>query len=130
MLSLAENCSPSCICFHSWRTFWLRQKTDVSLLSDLPSEIPPLDTMLREGELMSNLAGVVQQLQQERSRVAGELQRLDSALAALNGAGPGRRTGTRTLSAAARARIAAAQRARWAKVRRSGTQGGKVVTMH
>src|SRR5229473_7537 len=107
-------------------TFWLRQKTDVSLLSDLPSEIPPLDTMPCEGELMSNLAGVVQQLQKERSRVAKDLQRLDSALAALNGE-PGKRTGIRTLSAAARARIAAAQRARWAKVR-SG-QNQKVVTM-
>jgi len=79
-----------------------------------------------EGELMSNLAGVVQQLQKERSRVAKDLQRLDSALAALNGE-PGKRTGIRTLSAAARARIAAAQRARWAKVR-SG-QNQKVVTM-
>ena len=76
---------------------------------------------------MTNLSGVVQQLKKERDRAAKEVQRLDTALAALNGNSYGKRTGGGTLSAAARARIAAAQRARWAKVK-SG-QSGNIVTM-
>ena len=67
---------------------------------------------------MSNLAGVVQQLKKERDQAAKTVQQLDAALSALNGASSARRTGTHSpLSAAARARIAAAQRARWAKLR-------------
>jgi len=71
-----------------------------------------------------DIASVVRQLREERDRGSEEVQRLDAALAALNGNSYGKRTGRVTLSAAARARIAAAQRARWAKVRagkRSGT---------
>jgi hypothetical protein len=67
---------------------------------------------------MANLAGVVQQLRNERDRAARVVERLDAALAALNGGSYGKRAGTRRrLSAAARERIAAAQRARWAKVK-------------
>jgi hypothetical protein len=66
---------------------------------------------------MANLAGVVQQLRKERDQAARTVERLDAALAALKG-GSYRRTATRrTISAAGRARIAAAQRARWAKVK-------------
>jgi len=66
---------------------------------------------------MDKLASIVQQLQQERTRI-------DAALRALTGVSNNRgtrgsvrtvRTGRRTLSAAARRKIAAAQRARWAK---------------
>jgi hypothetical protein len=60
---------------------------------------------------MNKLATIVQQLQQERARI-------DAALRALTGASTTRgttRTGRRTMSAAARRKIAAAQRARWAK---------------
>lgn len=82
---------------------------------------------------MANLAGVVQQLKRERDQAARTVERLDAALAALNGASSGKRTGTRSrLSAAARARIAAAQRARWAKLRANGgrsAQKPKVVSM-
>jgi len=80
---------------------------------------------------MANLAGVVQQLKKERDRAAKTMERLDAALAALEGASHGRRTGTgRTISAAGRARIAAAQRARWAKVRGKGApQTQNVVSM-
>jgi hypothetical protein len=79
---------------------------------------------------MANLAGVVQQLRKERDQAAKTVEQLDAALAALNGLASGKRTGTRTrLSLAARARIAAAQRARWAKVRRNGGQTRNVVTM-
>ncbi len=78
---------------------------------------------------MTNLAGVVQQLRKERDQAARTLERLDAALAALNGAS-GQRTRTRSkMSAAGRARIAAAQRARWAKVRRNGAQKQNVVQM-
>ena len=67
---------------------------------------------------MANLAGVVQQLRKERGQAARTVERLDAALAALNGGSYRKKVGTRSrLSAAARARIAAAQRARWAKVR-------------
>jgi len=79
---------------------------------------------------MANLAGVVRQLRKERDHAAKTVQQLDAALAALNGVSSGERIGTRShLSAAARARIAAAQRARWAKVRANGAQKQNVVAM-
>jgi hypothetical protein len=79
---------------------------------------------------MANLAGVVQQLRKERDQAARTVEQLDAALAALDGGSHGRRTGTRRkISAAGRARIAAAQRARWAKVRGTGAQKQNVVHM-
>jgi hypothetical protein len=78
---------------------------------------------------MANLAGVVQQLRKERDYAARTVKQLDAALAALDGGSYGRQTGTRRkISAAGKARIAAAQRARWAKVRRTGKQKQNVVT--
>jgi hypothetical protein len=78
---------------------------------------------------MANLAGVVQQLRNQRDRAARALECLDAALAALNG-GSYRRMGTRrTISAAGRSRIAAAQRARWAKARGHGRQKRNVVSV-
>ncbi len=65
---------------------------------------------------MSQIGGVVQQLQKECQRMVKGLQQIDAALAALNVVS-GNRGRTRTLSASARARIAAAQRARWARVK-------------
>jgi hypothetical protein len=63
---------------------------------------------------MANLAEVLKELQQERSR-------LDEAIRVIGQLVSGNHTGAkrtkRTLSAAVRARIAAAQRARWAKAR-------------
>ena len=67
---------------------------------------------------MSNLASVLKNLEQERIRLTAQLQNLNSALAALTGKSQSKRG----ISAGGRARIAAAQRARWAKVR-----GAKVV---
>jgi hypothetical protein len=76
---------------------------------------------------MSNLANVVQQLQKEREQAQRTVEQLDEALKALGSlggmrAGIGRVARTQTpgkkrriMSAAARKRIAAAQRARWAK---------------
>jgi hypothetical protein len=77
---------------------------------------------------MTNLIHVVGQLKKERERAAKEVERLDTALAALNGTGQSKQTGRRKLSAAGRARIAAAQRARWTKAK-SVNDKGKVVTM-
>jgi hypothetical protein len=68
---------------------------------------------------MANLAGVLKELKQERTRldqaieVIGKLVGRDGTAGRTVGARP-----KRTLFAAARRKIAAAQRARWAKVRR------------
>jgi hypothetical protein len=70
---------------------------------------------------MSNLVSVLNQLEQERTRLASQLENLNNALAALNVNGASR---TGKMSAAGRARIAAAQRARWAKAK-----GRKVVSI-
>ena len=79
---------------------------------------------------MANLAGVVHQLRKELDRAARTVQQLDAALAALSGVSSGKKTGTRSrLSLAARGRIAEAQRARWAKVRRNGGQKRNVIPM-
>jgi len=66
------------------------------------------------------MQSVVSQLQKERTRLEDELHRVTAALTAfgkvyLQGNKPGRRK--RTMSAAGRKRVAAAQRARWARVR-------------
>ena len=72
---------------------------------------------------MANLSGILKQLKIERDRVQQQLHGLNSALAAFAG---GYTTSTepkpRRMSAKGRARIAAAQRARWARLR-----GQKVV---
>jgi hypothetical protein len=65
------------------------------------------------------LTNIVRQLKKERDRLEKQLQGLNAAISAFVGAYKGTKaTGKRRkLSAKARARIAAAQRARWAKVR-------------
>src|SRR3954467_4356426 len=64
---------------------------------------------------MPNIEGIIRELQQERSRIDQAIQ----ALTSLNGSTV-KVAPARTMSASARRRIAAAQRARWAK--RKGTQ--------
>lgn len=68
---------------------------------------------------MSNLMAVLGQLKQERTRVDAELRQLDQAIQALSKVAGGNkvagRRGVHRMSVAARKRIAAAQRARWAK---------------
>ena len=70
---------------------------------------------------MGNMAKVVRQLSKERTRLTDELHRVTAALTAfgkvyLSGSNPKAAGNTkRTISAAGRKRIAAAQRARWAK---------------
>ena len=66
---------------------------------------------------MANLAGIVKQLKKERDRVEQQLSRLNAALTAFAGVHRGRKR--RKMSAKSRAKIAAAQRARWAKARKS-----------
>jgi hypothetical protein len=66
------------------------------------------------------MQSVVTQLQKERTRLANELHRVTAALTAFGKVyvnGPTATRKKRTISAAGRKRIAAAQRARWAKVR-------------
>jgi hypothetical protein len=65
---------------------------------------------------MDNLNGIVQALRQEHVRLAGELRKVGGALAAF-GVTNGHQPARGQLSAAGKARIAAAQRARWAKLR-------------
>ena len=81
-----------------------------------------------EGESMTNLGSVVQMLKKEHARLTEEIKAIAGALSAF-GAAYGKRTGMRPrMSAAGRARIAAAQRARWAKVKTKSNKGN-VVTM-
>jgi hypothetical protein len=69
---------------------------------------------------MANLSKAIKDLRTERERLAGKLEKLDKAIAVLGkldtarGVG-GAVTGRRRLSAAARNRIARAQKLRWAK---------------
>jgi len=64
---------------------------------------------------MGNLSGVVQQLSKERKRLADELHRVTAALTAFGKVYFSGVKSKRTMSVAGRKRIAAAQRARWAK---------------
>ena len=64
---------------------------------------------------MSNLTSVLKHLEQERSRLTSQLDNLNHAITALHG--KGNKQAGRTISASGRARIATAQRARWAKLK-------------
>jgi hypothetical protein len=66
---------------------------------------------------MENVSSIIAQLKQERDRVARQLSGMNAALTAFAGVYGGSTNGKRQISAAGRKRIAAAQRARWAKVR-------------
>jgi hypothetical protein len=74
---------------------------------------------------MGNMSGVVRQLSKERARLVDELHRVTAALTAfgkvyMSGRKPKAAAATRKkrmISATGRKRIAAAQRARWAKIR-------------
>jgi hypothetical protein len=67
---------------------------------------------------MGNVSSIIGQLKLERDRVERQLTGLNAALMAFAGAYGGEATnGRRKISAAGKKRIAAAQKARWAKVR-------------
>ena len=77
-----------------------------------------------EETTLANLSGIVNQLSKERDRLHRQLSGLNAALEAFAGAYRGNNgiKPRRKMSAKGRARIAAAQRARWARVK-----GQKVV---
>ena len=86
---------------------------------------------------MANLTEIQNELQSKRRELQQELHQIEAAITALSGLGAGSRAvkdapvavvtgGRRQLSLGARRRIAAAQRARWAKVR-AEKKGGLVV---
>jgi hypothetical protein len=73
------------------------------------------------------MQSVVQQLKDEQARLTKELNGISAALSAfgrvyVGGVKPAKR---RTISAAGRKRIAAAQRARWAKVKAKQKKSSK-----
>ena len=71
---------------------------------------------------MAGVSSIIAQLKQERDRVERQLTGLNAALTTFAGVYSGSSNGKREISAAGRKKIAAAQRARWAKVK------GKVAT--
>ncbi len=88
---------------------------------------------------MANLGRALQELRQERRRTQQEVERLNEAISVLEGLtgrkslGGSERQGRRArmgrprrrMSAAGRRKIAAAQRARWAKLKERKLQGRK-----
>ena len=66
---------------------------------------------------MPNISLALTELEQDRTRLSSQLAALGNALAVLNGAGSNRAARPSKMSPEARAKIAAAQRARWAKVK-------------
>ena len=75
---------------------------------------------------MESLAVALRQLREERMHAKEQVKKLDQAIVAIEGivgkgnlgfAGRGQKGKKRTMSAAARRKIAAAQRARWARVK-------------
>jgi hypothetical protein len=70
---------------------------------------------------LANLSGMLKQLKKERGRVERQLSSLDAAIrafASVYSGGQGARNKRRKMSAQGRARIVAAQKARWAKFKR------------
>jgi len=86
-----------------------------------PSQEPDWRSMRVQFPAMTNLTSALRQLEQERDSLATRLQQLNTAISALTGVRPNSRG---PISAAGRARIAAAQRARWARAK-----GEKVVSI-
>ena len=69
---------------------------------------------------MANVSSILKQLKAERDRVARQLSGMDAALRAFAGVYGGKPSRKRRkMSAKSRAKIATAQRARWAKFRKS-----------
>jgi hypothetical protein len=75
---------------------------------------------------MTNLSGVVQMLKKEHDRLTKETKAIGAALSAFGTAYGKGATPRGGMSAAGRARIAAAQRARWAKVKAKGETANSV----
>lgn len=72
---------------------------------------------------MTNLSNALEQLREERNQAQVQVEKLDQAISvieSLNGSGASRKATqpTRIVSAASRRRMAQAQKARWAKLRK------------
>jgi hypothetical protein len=87
-------------------------------LGERPRSRPLRSPFLLQSVAMANLASLLNQLQPERNRLSSQLEQINKALSALNVKGS-----RRGMSAAAKARIAAAQKARWAKWRKAKKKG-------
>jgi hypothetical protein len=78
---------------------------------------------------LANLSGIMEQLKKERDRVQQQLSGLNAALEAFAGVYRNKtgNSSRRKMSAKGRARIAAAQRARWTKAKgqQTGPKPGK-----
>jgi hypothetical protein len=73
-----------------------------------------LAVIISPGSHMTNLFAVIEQLEAERQRTKKEVARIDAALAALGS------SSKRAVTTASRRKMAAAQRARWARVKSAG----------
>ena len=98
------------------------EKLDDLLAIDL---IQPLQSSrcTHRGGTMANLDNALQQLRAERKQAQLQVEKFDQAISvieSLNGSGAVRKSTrpTRTVSAASRRRMARAQKARWAKLRK------------
>lgn len=72
-----------------------------------------------EADAMPKLSGLIKQLKKERDRVERQLKGLDAALVAFATVYRLPKRARRVMSLAGRKKIAAAQRRRWAKVRKA-----------
>jgi hypothetical protein len=82
---------------------------------------------------MSNLKAAIQELREERKQAQAQVEKLDHAISAmesLNGSGTSMEANppTRIISAASRRKMAQAQQARWAKVRKESQPAGAAKT--
>jgi len=77
---------------------------------------------------MANLTDIVRQLKEEQVRLTRQVRAIGAALTAFGDTYTNNGQSKKPMSAAARARIAAAQRARWAKIRVKGDKK-KIVTI-
>ena len=77
---------------------------------------------------MADLAGVLKQLEEERSRIDQAIRAIGGLVGRNGGGARNSKRPKRTLSAAARKKISLAQKARWAKTRRTAA-GTRVHTM-
>ena len=81
---------------------------------------------------MSNLDNALRELRSRRSGMQVELEKLDQiimGIESLNGGGESRQSmPKRTVSASARRKMARAQRARWASIRKNSQPAGKTGT--
>lgn len=105
-------------------SFFCKSSTDISSCLLQCLALPYANNSV-ERNLVSRIAQVTKQLEVERDRMQKKVERLTAAIDALNAARGDhfsrprrRRMSRRSFSAAARARLAAAQRARWAKTRK------------